>query len=579
MRPFVLSLSITLVLAAPAPTHANPPNPNVLIILADDVGFSDLGCYGGEIRTPNLDTLAAEGLRFTQFYNCARCCPARASLLTGLYPHQAGLGLMTSDRGASFPGAGDQGEAFPGYRGSLNSSCVTIAQVLKTAGYHTAAVGKWHVGDSVPPTTRGFDDFYGFIRGYAVDSWEPRMMVRLPAGRPQRNYAPGEFFATDAITDHALDFIAGMHKDGAPWLLYVAYQAAHFPLQSRPEDMTGYAGLYAQGWDKIRDQRLARQKNIGLLPQDASLTPRSQIPKPVISKRMGSLTADGKNPAWDSLPAERRADLAQRMAVYAGMVTGMDRNIGRLIAELRTSGQLDNTLLLFLSDNGACAEWEPFGFELQPTTDPQPGTGINQGTQALPNQLYQGGELQHMGGPGSRPSYGSGWANASNTPWRMYKHYDHEGGISTPFIVHWPAGIPAKGEFRTQVGHLIDLMATCVDVAGATYPAEIDGAKILPPEGLSLVPAFAGHPLERAFLAWEHEGNRAIREGPWKLVSLAGAPWELYNMDTDRAELHDLAAREPRRVQEMSARWDAWAIRTHVLPRPGDTLKAGRSVD
>jgi len=563
-----------------APGFAAPPKPNILIVLADDVGFSDLGCYAGEIRTPNLDALAAGGLRFTQFYNCARCCPSRASLLTGLYPHQAGIGLMTSDRGASFPGAGDQGGAFPGYRGSLNSSCVTIAQVLKTAGYHTAAVGKWHVGDSAPPTVRGFDDFYGFVRGYAVDSWEPRMMTRLPAGQPQRSYPPGEYFATDAITDHALDFLAALRQDGAPWMLYVAYQAAHFPVQSRAEDMTGYPELYAQGWDKIREQRLARQKSMGIVSESTSLTPRSQIPKPAISKRMGSMTGDGSNPPWDSLPAERRADLAQRMAVYAGMVTGMDRNIGRLVASLRSSGQLDNTLLIFLSDNGACAEWEPFGFELQPTPDPQPGTGINQGTQALPNKLYQGAELKSMGGPGSRPSYGSGWANASNTPWRMYKHYDHEGGISAPCIVHWPAGIQAKGEFRAQVGHIIDLMATCVDVAGANYPAEFNGSKILPPEGLSLLPAFANRPLERDYLAWEHEGNRAIREGHWKLVSLAGAPWELYDMDTDRVELRDLAAREPGRVREMSAKWDAWATRTHVLPRPGDAKKPGAtSVD
>ncbi|EDY18478.1 sulfatase [Chthoniobacter flavus Ellin428] len=551
--------------------HANSApaaRPNILIILADDVGYADIGCYGGEIHTPNLDALAADGLRFTQFYNCARCCPARASLLTGLYPHQAGVGLMTSDRGASFPGAGDQGEAFPGYRGSLNSSCVTIAQVLKTAGYRTAAVGKWHVGDSEPPTSRGFDDFYGFIRGYAVDSWEPRMMIRLPAGKPQRSYAPGEYFATDAITDHAIDFIADMHKTQAPWMLYVAYQVAHFPIGSRPEDMAGYPEIYAQGWDKIREQRLAKQKEIGLLSTGTPLTPRSRIPKPAAAKRIGSLTEDGKNPAWDSLPAERRADLAQRMSVYAGMITGMDRNIGRIVADLRASGQLDNTLIFFLSDNGACAEWEPFGFEMANTPNPQPGTGINQGTQALPNKLYQGDELARMGSAGTRPSYGSGWANACNTPWRLYKHYDHEGGISSPFIVHWPAGVKAKNEYRSQMGHLIDLMATCIDVSGAKYPAEFDGHKILPPEGISLTPTFANQPLEREYLAWEHEGNRAIREGKWKLVSLSGAPWELYNMDVDRVELHDLAGNEPQRVKDMAAKWDAWAQRTHVLPRP-----------
>ncbi len=382
-------------LGRPAFCAGSPPKPNILIILADDVGFSDLGCYGGEIRTPNLDALAAGGVRFTQFYNCARCCPSRACLLTGLYPHQAGVGLMTSDQGANFPGAGDQGEQFPGYRGALNERCVTIGQVVKSAGYRTAAVGKWHVGDRELPTSRGFDDFYGFVSGYAVDSWEPRMMTRLPVGRPQRAYAPGTFFATDAITDHAIDFLGEMKKSGSPWLLYVAYQAAHFPVQSRPEDMAGYPQLYAQGWDAIRGQRLERQKKLGLVPNATTLTPRSRIPLGDVADRMGSNTSDHRNPAWDSLSADRRADLAQRMAVYAGMVTGMDRNIGRLIENVRQSGQIDNTLILFLSDNGACAEWEPFGFEMKPTPSPRPGTGINQGTQALPNRLYGGDELAH----------------------------------------------------------------------------------------------------------------------------------------------------------------------------------------
>ncbi len=570
-RRFHLLLACLLPLNFLVPSRAAESRPNILIILADDLGFSDLGCYGGEIRTPNLDALAAGGLRFTQFYNCTRCCPSRASLLTGLYPHQAGIGLMTSDRAAKYPGAGDQGEAFPGYRGALNAGCVTIAQVLKPAGYRTGALGKWHVGDRELPTKRGFDEFYGFVSGYAVDSWEPRMMTRLPEGKPERAYKPGEFFATDAITDHALDFLADFRKGaGAPWFLYVAYQAAHFPLASRKDDMTGYAEIYAQGWDKIREQRLARQKKLGLVPESTSLTPRSKIPHPVASKRLGSMTEDGINPAWDSLPADRRADVAQRMAVYAGMVTGMDRNIGRLVADLRASGQLNNTLIFFLSDNGACAEWEPFGFEMLPTPNPQPGTGLNQGTQALPNKLYRGDELAKMGQPGSFPSYGSGWANACNTPWRLYKHYDHEGGISTPLIVYWPARVRAKGEFRAQIGHLVDLMATCVEVGGAKYPTEFDGNKILPPEGKNLLPAFDNQPLTRDFLAWEHEGNRALRDANWKLVSLAGQPWELYDLSRDRTELNDLASSEPKRVTRMAAQWDAWAQRTHVLPRPGE---------
>jgi arylsulfatase A-like enzyme len=572
----ILTLLTALLLLPLSALHAAANKPNILIILADDLGWSDLGCYGGEIRTPNLDSLAAGGLRFTQFYTSTRCCPSRASLLTGLYPHQAGIGLMTSDQAAKYPGAGDKGEAFPGYRGALNANCVTIAQVLKPTGYRTAAAGKWHVGNSEPPTKRGFDDFYGFVGGYGVDSWEPRMMKRLPEGRPQRSYQPGEFFATDAITDHALDFLADMRKAGAPWLLYVGYQAPHFPVQSKREDMTGYPEIYARGWDKIREQRLTKQKKIGLLPESTALTPRSKITHPVASRRLGSWTDDGNNPAWDSLPADRRADLAQRMAVFAGMVTGMDRNIGRLIADLRASGQLDNTLILFLSDNGACAEWEPFGFEMLPTPNPVPGTGINQGTQALPNKLYRGDELATMGQAGSFPSYGSGWANACNTPWRLYKHYGHEGGIGTPLIAHWPAAVGKdkdNGRFVREPAHLIDLMATCVDITGAKYPAEWIGKKILPMEGVSLRPllaASAGNPasLPPRLLAWEHEGNRAIREGQWKLVSLATAPWELYDMESDRVEMNDLAASQPERVKDMSAKWEVWAKRTNVLPRP-----------
>ena len=572
----ILTLLTALLLLPLSALHAAANKPNILIILADDLGWSDLGCYGGEIRTPNLDSLAAGGLRFTQFYTSTRCCPSRASLLTGLYPHQAGIGLMTSDQAAKYPGASDKGEAFPGYRGALNANCVTIAQVLKPTGYRTAAAGKWHVGNSEPPTKRGFDDFYGFVGGYGVDSWEPRMMKRLPEGRPQRSYQPGEFFATDAITDHALDFLADMRKAGAPWLLYVGYQAPHFPVQSKREDMTGYPEIYARGWDKIREQRLTKQKKIGLLPESTALTPRSKITHPVASRRLGSWTDDGNNPAWDSLPADRRADLAQRMAVFAGMVTGMDRNIGRLIADLRASGQLDNTLILFLSDNGACAEWEPFGFEMLPTPNPVPGTGINQGTQALPNKLYRGDELATMGQAGSFPSYGSGWANACNTPWRLYKHYGHEGGIGTPLIAHWPAAVGKdkdNGRFVREPAHLIDLMATCVDITGAKYPAEWIGKKILPMEGVSLRPLLApsaGNPasLSPRLLAWEHEGNRAIREGQWKLVSLATAPWELYDLEADRVEMNDLAASQPERVKDMSAKWEVWAKRTNVLPRP-----------
>ena len=343
-------------------------------------------------------------------------------------------------------------------------------------------------------------------------------------------------------------------------------------MQSRPDDMVGYPALYAQGWDRIREERLARQKQLGLLSDDTQLTPRSAIPNKGVAKRLGSLTEDLANPAWDSLPADRRADLAQRMAVYAGMVTGLDRNVGRVVAALRASGQLDNTLIMFLSDNGACAEWEPFGFDLPPAREPCAGVGMNFGTEGMPNRLHTGDELARMGGPGSRVSFGSGWANACNTPWRMYKHFVHEGGISTPFIAHWPAGIPAVRQgagFVRQPIHIIDLMATCVDLGAATYPAQVDGHAILPMEGLSLRPWLTATPPPAIWtgreLCWEHEGNAAIRLGDRKLVRLGrGGAWELYDLASDRSELHDLAASRPDEVRSLAARWEAWAVRVHV---------------
>jgi arylsulfatase A-like enzyme len=270
------------------------------------------------------------------------------------------------------------------------------------------------------------------------------------------------------------------------------------------------------------------------------------------------------------LPTDRRADLAQRMAAYAGMVVGLDRNVGRLVADLHEHNDLDNTLILFLSDNGACAEWEPFGFDLTPVANPQPGVGINLGTQAAPNLLRTGADLAQIGAAGSMISYGSAWANASNTPWRSYKHYCYEGGISTPLIVHWPARIQAKGELRTQPGHLIDILPTCIDVAEAKYPAELAGQLITPLEGRSLVPAFSNQPLSRDYLAWEHEGNAAIRTGDWKLVRRGGGgPWELYDIGHDRTELKNLAAQQPEKIKELAAKWQAWAERTHVFPKPG----------
>jgi len=567
MRPIAAMLAALTVVCTCCPAAGSePPRPNILIVLADDLGYSDLGCYGGEIRTPNLDALAADGVRFAQCYNSSRCCPSRASLLTGLYPHQAGIGRFVG------------GGKLPGYRGFLTDRCVTLAEVLRGTGYSTYACGKWHVNEP-GPMERGFQEFYGFVHGYATDSWEPRMMIRLPGGRPKRNYAQGEFYATDAITDHALDFLDVGREKGRPWLLYVAYQAPHFPVQAPPELTEQYVKTYQRGWDVLRAERLRRQKHLGLLSDEPQLPPRSPIDNVKVAQRLGSMTDDGHNPAWDSLGGKRRADLARRMAVYAAMVEQMDTNIGRLVESLREHGELDNTLVLFLSDNGACAEWEPFGFDMDPEKfrNPTPGHGVNGYTPPLPNHLHEGEELSAMGGPGSLFSYGSAWANLSNTPLWLYKHYAHEGGIRTPLIAHWPKQIADPGAIRPHVAHVMDVMPTCVEIAGAEYPDRFNGRDVLPMEGRSLLPALRGEPDRPRTLLFEHERNTAIREGNWKLVGQKiirreglkpDAQWELYNIAADPTEQHDLAAEQPELVERLSKKFLDEARRTLVLPAP-----------
>jgi arylsulfatase A-like enzyme len=521
--------------------------PNILLILADDLGWSDLGSYGGEIQTPNLDALATGGVRFTQFYNTARCCPTRASLLTGLYPHQAGVGAMSNDRGPQHPG----------YRGTLQSNTVTLAEVLRDAGYCTYMVGKWHLHNErdVKPTDRGFDEFYGMLGGYN-SCWEERpYYTRWPRDRTPRTYTsakagqPGTFYATDAFADYALDFLGEARTKARPFFLYLAFNAPHFPLHAPEADIGKYEAMYfAKGWDAIRDERLARQKQSGLVPQDLSLTPRGPVPPK--SHARPSPYAGKDNPPWASLPEDRRRDLARRMAVFAAMVDRMDVAIGRVVNDLKQHGQLDNTLILFLSDNGACWEWDPLGFDL--SSSPK-------------NILHAGEDLRKVGGPDSYISYGSAWANAGNTPWRLYKHFSHEGGIRTPLIVHWPAGLKARGELRWQTGHIIDVMPTLVALSGAQYPAERNGVKVQPMEGQSLLPAMEDKPIRReAPLCFEHEGSRAVRDGRWKLVSLSGEAWELYDLDVDPTEMNNLLAQEAGRAREMIAAWEAWAKRCQV---------------
>ena len=481
--------------------------PNIILILADDMGFSDLGCYGGEIQTPNLDGLAKRGLRFTQFYNTARCCPARASLLTGLYPHQAGVGHMVENKGV------------PAYQGYLNERCTTLAEVLRPAGYTTLMTGKWHVGEKRPhwPSDRGFEHYYGLISG-ASNYW------RLDPGQQMaRDNEPtqpeGErFYMTDAFTDNALRFLDAYGRDPSnPFFLYMAYTAPHWPLHAWPEDIAKYTGRYMSGWDALREDRRRRQIEMGLVDKRWPLTPR-----------------DSKAPAWNEVKDQEARDL--KMAVYAAQIDNMDQNIGRILRKLQDLGIDENTLILFLSDNGGCAE------------------EVNRGKPGVP-----------PGPADSFLSYGLPWANASNTPFRLYKHWVHEGGIATPLIAHWPAGLKRQGEFERQPGHLIDIMATCCDVAGARYPTEVEGRSITPLEGRSLVPAFEGKPIQRDALYWEHEGNRAVRVGKWKLVSRHPGGWELYDLDADRTELNNLAAKEPERIREMTALWDAWAKRCGVV--------------
>lgn len=517
-RCSLLVVTVVALLLAPFAAAATAARPNIIVILVDDMGFSDIGCYGSEIPTPNLDRLAAGGLRFTQFYNTGRCCPTRASLLTGLYSHQTGIGHMMEDRG----------EPFPGYRGRLNDSCVTMAEVLRPAGYFTIMTGKWHVGQQagVVPWKRGFDRTLTAPAGGFYQPTSPRAQVflngeEIPAGDPR---LPAHWYSTDLWTDFGIKFIDEARAAQKPFFLYLAHNAPHFPLQAPAEDIARFRGKYRQGWDKLREDRYARQKQLGLIDPAWAMSPRTETIK-----------------LWATLSAQEKDRFDQIMAVYAACVYRMDLAIGRLVAALRERGVLENTLILFMSDNGGNAESGPNG---RTEGDPTQATSI----------WY----------------CGESWANLENTPFRRYKHFNHEGGISTPLIAHWPAGIPAKGEFRSQPGHLIDVMATVVDVAGARYPDTFDGHAILPREGRSLVPAFRDQPIQRDALYWEHEGNAAVRVGDWKLVRFGrGGAWELYNLKTDRTELHNLAASDPARAAELKAKWDAWAQRAHVTPEPG----------
>ena len=511
--------------------------PNIIVILVDDMGWASIGCYGGMVETPNLDRLAAKGVRFSQFYNAARCCPTRASLLTGLHPHEAGIGHMTFKRTGDLPSKVEERLQLPfAYRGWIGPAVPTLPEMLQAVGYGTYMTGKWHVGASDPatwPTQRGFDRFYGFLEGTS-DYFKPTDLHR----DNQRIAPAGEhYYTTDAFTTEAIQFLQdhGKTKKPQPFFLYLAYNAPHFPLQARPEEFRKYRGRFKEGWDVLRARTMARQKQLGLLPASTTLAPR-----PGASDKLGSV--GGPVPAWDSLTPQQQEAMDAIMSTYAGMIDRVDQNVGQLVAHLRATGELDRTLIFFLSDNGAEAESPPLG-------------------------KFQ---LETLGQYGKGGKYGRAWATFSNTPFREYKHFMHQGGIQTPLIVHWPAGIKTALHNRilNHYGFLPDLVQTCLDVGGATRPATMKGQRVPASDGRSLKPLLQGGdaPVHAQPICLEHEGNRMIRDGQWKLVGFFNEPWELYDVETDRSESRNLAAKRPDVVGRLSAAYDQWATRVGARP-------------
>lgn len=541
--------------------------PNIMLILSDDMGYSDLGCYGEHIiKTPILDSLAEGGLKYTQFYNTARCCPSRASLLTGLHPHKAGIGHMVKDLKEE------------GYAGRLTKNAVTIAEVLSENGYDTYGVGKWHVSLGVDdksnhPIQRGFNHFYGTITGVG-NYYNPYHLIRDNTFITPKNdplYKVDKFYYTTAVAENAILFLKDWEKkkSGKPFFMYVAFPSAHWPIQAPEEEIIPYKGKFDKGWDKLREEKFENMKSLGLLRSDWKLSKDSSVKKfeEVRSKKF-----------------ELRC-----METYAGMVTCMDSNIGKIIKFLRETNELDNTVIIYLQDNGACAEnyGRKFG---EPTANPVPKgcklEAMRDDEVQVNNKYYRTRDGKPIysgygviaGGEDSDVGYGKAWAYYSNTPFMEYKHYIHEGGIATPLIIYWRGGIKKVGEVRDQVGQLPDIMATILDISGVKYPNEYKGNKIYPMVGKSLVPTFDKDNVypDRA-LFWEHEGNKGVRIGKWKIVHKAHSywkeampleSWELYDMDIDRSETNNLAKKYPEVVKDMANMWDKFAEENLVKPYP-----------
>ncbi len=511
--------------------------PNIILILVDDMGFADLGIMGSEIRTPHIDAMARNGALLSSMYNCARCCPTRAAMLTGLYPHKAGIGHMGANLGT------------PAYQGFLRNDSATIAELLRLSGYRTYMSGKWHVGgdffarhvdswrfgdlEHPTPRQRGFDRFYGILDG-ATHFFSPHCVIEDDR---RIEVAPSDYYLTDAITDKAIGMIEQGGADDAPFFLYLAHAAPHWPLHAHEEDIARYDGTYSKGWDAIRTARHEEMLARGVLQHKWAISARDSAAPP---------WADIRQQDWE----------ANRMAVYAAMVDRMDQSIGRLLAALRRLGKYDDTLILFLSDNGGCAElMEEDGWAKFYPDRHNDGRRIQMGNRP---SLRPGGPLTFM-------SYDLPWANVSNAPFRLYKHWVHEGGISTPMIAHWPARIqqPVIGHAAC---HVVDILPTILDAAGAPYASELGGHALQRLDGETLMPLLRGQDWARGQpIFWEHEGNAAVRAGNLKLVRKFGEPWELYDMETDRTELHDLAHRAKPQAERLAREFGHWAETVGVI--------------
>ena len=538
--------------------------PNVIVILTDDIGYSDVGCFGSEIKTPNIDRLAQNGLSFTHFYNTGRCSPTRASLLTGLYPHQAGMGHLSTENYKEL-----------GYVDDLSKTAVTLAEVFKQAGYATYMTGKWHIAKNLKkegdksnwPCQRGFERYFGTLNG-SGSYYDPGTLISN-----NTFITPGkDFYYTNAISDTTVKFIKE-HKTNKPFFFYVAYTAAHWPLHAPESEVQKYKGIYDKGWDATREARFTKLKKLGIISDKAVLTERGvSIPE----------WKDEKMKDWQ----------VRRMEVYAAMIDVMDQGIGRIITALEQKGELDNTIIFYMHDNGGCAEsLNSNQIEVPATAEQQLGKryakdSIFMGKQPLysrEGEFIRSGKGVMPGNANSWVTYGEEWANVSNTPFRLYKHWTHEGGIASPLIIHWPKGITTKGTLNNQSTHLIDIMATCVDIAGIKYPKEFNGNAIQTYEGVSLQPTFHNKTIHRDYIFWEHEGNRALRSGKWKLVSktqknkvftLADQnAWELYDMENDPTETKNVSSLYPDKVKKMSAVWEKEANRTMAKPWPWESKK------